>query len=238
MLATVALPFLAGLLTILNPCVLPLAPIIIAGARARDPRAPLALAAGLALTFGLVGGILASLGAELGDTGAGRIVIGALMLAFGIVMLVPPLAHRAELAMAPLGAFASRRMGGIEGAGLVAQAGIGALLALAWAPCVGPTLGAALTLAASGGSLAAAMATMIVFALGAATSLLLAGYGLGRLARRGRGIAGRSAAIGRGLLGLAFALVGLGMVTGLDKLVEGALVAAMPDWLVGFATRL
>ena len=237
MLATIVLPYLAGLLTILNPCVLPLAPIIIAGARARDPRAPLALAAGLAVTFALVGGILASLGAELGDTGPGRVVIGALMLGFGIVMLLPPLAHRAELALAPLGAWADRRMGRIADAGLLAQAGIGALLALAWAPCVGPTLGAALTLAASGGSLAAAMLTMLVFALGAATSLLVAGYGLGRLARRGRGIAGRSAAIGRTLLGLAFALVGFGMVTGLDKLAEGALVAAMPDWLVSFATQ-
>ncbi len=238
MLGTLALSYLAGLLTILNPCVLPLAPIIIAGARAEDSRAPLALAAGLALTFGLVGGVLASVGAELGDTGAGRVVIGALMLGFGIVMLVPPLAHRAELAMAPVGAFAGRQMGGVDRAGLAGQAGIGALLALAWAPCVGPTLGAALTLAASGGSLAAAMATMMVFALGAATSLLLAGYGLGRLARRGRGIAGRSAVIGRTLLGLAFALVGFGMLSGLDKLVEGALVEAMPDWLVGFATRL
>ncbi len=237
MLSALILPYVAGLLTILNPCVLPLAPIIIAGARVRDPLAPLALAAGLAVTFALVGGLLASLGAELGDTGPGRIVIGALMLGFGIVMLVPPLAHRAELAMAPLGAFADRRSGRIEGSSLAAQAGIGAILALAWAPCVGPTLGAALTLAASGGSLAAAMATMAVFALGAATSLLAAGYGLGHLARRGRAVAGRSAAIGRALLGLAFALVGFGMVTGLDKVVEGALVEAMPDWLVGFATR-
>lgn len=237
MLATVALPFVAGLLTILNPCVLPLAPIIVAGARARDPLAPLALAAGLALTFGLFGGILASLGVELGDTGSGRVVLGVVMVAFGVVMLVPPLAHRVEMAMAPLGAWADRQSGHWPAAGLVAQAGIGAILALAWAPCVGPTLGAALTLAAAGGSLAVAMATMAVFALGAATALLAAGYGLGRLARRGRRIAGLSAGFGRALLGLAFALVGLGMVSGLDKTVEAALVEAMPDWLVGFATQ-
>ncbi|MBZ9936323.1 sulfite exporter TauE/SafE family protein [Mesorhizobium sp. BR1-1-16] len=237
MLSAVIFPFIAGLLTILNPCVLPLAPIIVAGARARDPLAPLALAAGLAITFGLFGGLLASLGAELGDTGAGRIVLGAAMLVFGVVMLVPALAHRAEMAMAPLGAWADRQSGRMPAAGLAAQAGIGAILAIAWAPCVGPTLGAALTLAAAGGSLAAAMGTMVVFALGAATSLLVAGYGLGKLARRGRSAAGRSASIGRALLGLAFALVGFGMVTGLDKVVEGALVEAMPDWLVTFATR-
>ena len=67
----VALPlvFSAGVLTILSPCVLPLAPIVVASARAKDPRGPIALGLGLALTFGLVGGILASFGVEFGDSG-------------------------------------------------------------------------------------------------------------------------------------------------------------------------
>lgn len=232
------LAFLAGLLTILNPCVLPLAPIVVAGARAENPAAPLALAGGLAITFGIVGGLLASLGVELGDTGSGRIVLGLVMAGLGLVMLVPVLAHRAEALMAPLGAWAGQQSGRIGLRGLGAQAALGALLALAWAPCVGPTLGAALTLAASGGSLPVAMLTMMLFALGAATSLLAAGYGLGLLARRGRAIAGRSAAIGRTLLGAVFVATGLLIATGLDKVVEGTLVSIMPDWLVGIAVTL
>jgi len=234
----VVLAFLAGLLTITNPCVLPLAPVIISGARARDPLGPLALALGLAVTFGLIGGVLAAAGAELGDTGPGRIVVAILLIAFGIVSVVPPLAHRAEMMLAPAGAFADRIAGKLPLSGLAAQAALGALLALAWAPCVGPTLGAALALASGGGSIAAAMATMMVFALGAAISLLLAGYLFGLLARRGRLVAGRSATIGRTILGAAFILVGLGMLTGYDRALEAVLVEAMPDWLVGFATQL
>ncbi|MCX5512664.1 cytochrome C biogenesis protein [Kaistia algarum] len=237
-MAAIALAFLAGLLTITNPCVLPLAPIVIAGARARDPLGPVALALGLAVTFGIIGGILAALGTELGDTGPGRIVIAILLIGFGIVSIVPALAHRAEMMMAPLGALADGVAGRLPISGLAAQALLGALLALAWAPCVGPTLGAALALAAGGGSLAAAMITMMVFALGAAASLLIAGFLFGLLARRGKLVAGRSAAIGRTLLGLAFILVGLGMLTGYDRVVEGALVEAMPDWLVTFGTQL
>ena len=121
---------------------------------------------------------------------------------------------------------------------LFAQAGMGVVMALAWAPCAGPTLGAALALAASGGSLAAAMATMTVFALGAALSLLAAGYGLGHLAKRGRAFANRAAAGSRAILGIAFALVGVLILTGADRALEAGFVQAMPDWLVAFITRL
>ena len=62
------LSFLAGVLTILSPCVLPLVPVVIAGARAENHARPLALAAGLAATFGIVGGFLASLGIDFGGS--------------------------------------------------------------------------------------------------------------------------------------------------------------------------
>ena len=58
-----------------------------------------------------------------------------------------------------------------------------------------------------------------------------AGDGLGRAA------AGRTAQIGRTLLGVSFVLVGLAILTGYDKIVEAQIVEAMPDWLVLFATQ-
>jgi cytochrome c-type biogenesis protein len=112
------------------------------------------------------------------------------------------------------------------------------VLALAWAPCVGPTLGAAFALAASGGSLAASMAVMTVFALGSGTSLLAAGVGLRRLVTGGHNSAARTGQIGRGGLGIAFALVGAAILTGIDHQLEATFIQTMPDWLVNFATRL
>ncbi len=237
-MSALVLAYLAGLLTIVNPCVLPLAPIVFASARAQNPWGPVALAAGLALTFGIVGGLLASAGIELGETGVIRTLAGAIMVAFGVILLVPALAHALENLMAPLAGFSARFSQAGPTAGLVGQAGAGALLAFAWAPCVGPTIGAALALAATGGSLPRAMATMMIFALGAATSLLIAGYGLGHLARKGRVVAGQSAKLGRILLGLTFVIVGGGIVTGFDKTMEAGIASIMPDWLVHFATLL
>lgn len=232
------LAFSAGALTILSPCVLPLAPIVVAGGRAKDARGPLALAGGLALTFGLVGGALASLGVEFGASGVVRAISAALMLALGLAMIVPALGAHAERLLMPAAGFSDALARRLPNAGLLGQAGLGVVLAFAWAPCAGPTLGAAFALAATGGSLASAMLVMTVFALGAALSLLVAGYGMGRLAARGRGLAGRSSAYGRRALGLAFALVGGAILTGFDHVLEGAFIAAMPDWLVNFATRL
>ncbi len=240
MLTTFALAFAAGVMTILSPCVLPLAPIVIAGARSKGVAAPLALAAGLAATFGIVGGLLASAGIELGGSDLIRTVSAALMLAVGAIMLIPSATLAAENAMAPLARFAERLDGAnaSAGAGALGSFALGAVLAFAWAPCAGPTLGAAFTLAASGGSLPAAMATLAVFALGAAGALIAAGYGLGRLAGAARGRVGRAAEIGRYAFACVIALTGALILTGLDHRLEAVLVAATPDWLAEFATRL
>src|SRR5271165_1327468 len=123
------LSFFAGALTILSPCVLPLVPIVVAGARAENPRAPLALAAGMAVTFGLVGGFLASLGVDFGGSPLLRNLAAALILVIGLVLIFPALAHRLEAALAPLqrlGAFLQTKL---PSSGLLGQAAAGALLA-------------------------------------------------------------------------------------------------------------
>ena len=60
------LAYLAGLLTLLNPCVLPVLPIVLQSAFQQDRRAPLALAAGMSLSFVALGLGLSALGPALG----------------------------------------------------------------------------------------------------------------------------------------------------------------------------
>jgi cytochrome c-type biogenesis protein len=230
------LAFAAGTLTILSPCVLPLAPIVVASARAQDPRGPIALGLGLAATFGVVGGALASFGVELGDWEWARAASAVIMIAIGLVLLVPALGDAVERRLGLAGRAADVLGGRLPNAGLAGQAGAGVVLAFAWAPCAGPILGAALLLAAKGGSVASAMATMSAYALGAAGALIAVGYALGRVASRAR--FAWAGAGGRVALGAAFALFGAAVLTGLDHHIEAVLVAAMPDWLTAFATSL
>ena len=235
-LATLPLAFAAGLLTILSPCVLPLAPIVVASARAKDPRGPLALAAGLALTFGIVGGALASFGVEFGDSPIVRAGSAVIMIAIGAALVFPSVGNALEGRLGFAGGIGDALAGRVPQAGLAGQAAAGIVLAFAWAPCAGPTLGAALLLAARGGSLAAAMVTMTAYALGAAGALVAVGLVIGRLAGKRRfALAGAG---GRILLGVAFAGIGAAVLTGFDHRIEAAAVAAMPDWLTTFATSL
>ena len=234
----IGLAFLAGLLTIFNPCVLPLAPVVVAGAAARDPRGPFALAAGLALTFGIVGGLIASAGTELGDNAIVRTVSALVLIALGLAIALPVVSHASERLLAPVVGLGHRLSAGIPANGLWGQAGLGAVLALLWGPCVGPTLGTALVLAAGTGTLPLAMFTMAVFALGAAASLLIAGFLLGRVTRQFKAATRDSARIGRMIFGGVMVIVGLFALTGLDRVVEASLVQIMPDWLVLFATQV
>jgi cytochrome c-type biogenesis protein len=230
------LAFAAGLLTILSPCVLPLAPVVVASARARDPRGPIALGLGLAATFGVVGGVLASFGVAFGDSELARAASAAIMIVIGFALLAPAIGEAFERRLGFVARAADVMSERLPNAGLAGQAAAGAVLAFAWAPCAGPILGAALVLAAKGGSLAAAIATMTAYALGAAGALIGVGYAAGRVASKAR--FAWAGAGGRLALGAAFLLVGAAVLTGFDHHIEAVLVAAMPDWLTAFATSL
>ncbi|MGC9419829.1 MAG: cytochrome c biogenesis CcdA family protein, partial [Rhodovulum sp.] len=87
--------YLAGLLTLINPCVLPVLPIVLATSLQADRRAPLALAAGMSVSFVALGLGVATLGPALGiteDTVSRAAAV--LMVGFGLVLLVPAFGAR------------------------------------------------------------------------------------------------------------------------------------------------
>ncbi|AWN34687.1 cytochrome c biogenesis CcdA family protein [Methylobacterium radiodurans] len=238
MLTTLGLAVLAGLLSTLSPCVLPLVPIVLAAAASEHRLGPLALAAGLALAFTGIGLFVATIGFAIGLDGDVFRSLGAVLLvALGLVLMLPPLQARLSAALGPAGAWAAARLGTVAGRGLAGQFGVGLLLGAAWSPCVGPTLGAASLLAARGENLGAVALTMLGFGLGAAAPLLLLGLlSHGALARRRGGLAafGQSA---RTALGALLAALGFLVLSGLDKRAEAWAVAASPDWLTALTVR-
>jgi cytochrome c-type biogenesis protein len=237
MTATFAFALLAGVLSTLSPCVLPLLPIVLAGAAGGARHGVYWIAGGLASSFAAIGIFVATVGFAIGfDGDFFRLAGGMLMVAFGVVLAAPPLQVRFAAAMGPVGDWTERRFGGFSTDGAVGQFGLGALLGAVWSPCVGPTLGAASVMAARGENLAAVAATMLAFGIGAALPLLV----LGRLSReRFAAWRGRLAAAGSGaktLLGAVLASVGILVLTGADKRLEAALVERLPDWLVNLTT--
>ncbi|MES3012868.1 MAG: cytochrome c biogenesis CcdA family protein [Pseudomonadota bacterium] len=235
---TFALGYLAGLLSTLSPCVLPLLPILIATAVSQHRFGPLALAAGLTLSFTLVGVFIATLGARVGlDQALLRQGAALLLIGFGLVLLVPMLQTRFAAATAGLGASGDSLLARLTGAGWRGQFAVGLVLGIVWSPCVGPTLGAASTLASQGRDLGQIAFLMLLFGLGAATPLLVIGTLSREALTRTRGRLLALGQRGRWLLGAALLVVGLAILSGGDKRFEAWAVEHSPAWLTELTTR-
>src|ERR1700722_409534 len=101
-LGTLGLALLAGLLSVLSPCVLPLVPIVLGAAAGEARVGPFALAAGLALSFTTIGLFVATLGFAIGlDSEAFRTAAAILMAAVGVVLAAPALQTRLAAAGGP-----------------------------------------------------------------------------------------------------------------------------------------
>ncbi|MDO7837210.1 cytochrome c biogenesis CcdA family protein [Sphingobium sp. HBC34] len=238
MTGEILLAFLAGVVTILNPCVLPLIPILVSSALGRSRLGPLALAAGLASSFATFGFLIVAFGFQLGiDEQAIRIAAGILLILAGVLLLVPAGQAAISAAASPLTNRANQILSRIDGNGAGGQFLVGLVLGLVWAPCVGPTLGAAIAAASQGADLVAAFLTFLAFGIGVALSIVLFAYG----SRRAFGTRAKAlqsfARYAKPAFGASLLIVGLLVVTGLDRELESMALAFMPDWLIALTTR-
>ena len=238
-LGTYALGFVAGMATLLSPCVLPILPILIASALSRHRWGAAALALGLSLSFALTGTFLATLGASIGlDPSTLRIAAAVLMVVFGLVMVLPPLQRAFARLTAHVGNKSQQALGSVRGEGGFSQFLIGLLLGLVWSPCVGPTLGAATTLAAQGTHLPQIALLMLLFGLGAGLPLLALSTVSGAAMTRVRGSLMSVGGVAKSVLGLCFVVIGVLVISGLDRRFEALVLAISPDWLTRLTTSL
>lgn len=233
-----ALAFVAGGLSVLSPCVLPILPIVLGAAASEHRWGIAALIIGLVTSFVAIGLFAATIGYSIGLTvDVFRYVAAALVIAVGAILLMPRFQAQLALAGAPFVAWSDRHFGGARRGGLFSQMTTGLLLGAVWSPCVGPTLGAASILAAQGRDLGAVAATMVAFGLGAALPLAA----LGMLSRevlsrwRTRLLAGGARA--RMAFAVILISVGILVLTGLDKRIETIAVDRSPQWLTDLTTH-
>lgn len=159
-----ALAFCCGSLTLLSPCVLPMLPVILGASVGRsNPLRPLAIAGGFVVSFSVVALALGTVATTLGLSATTlRSAAIAGLFVFGFLMIWPA---PFELLSAPLGRLAGRAAR-VRGDGTLGAFVLGATLAVAWTPCAGPVLGAALTQVATSGISFHAALLILCFALG------------------------------------------------------------------------
>lgn len=222
--------YLAGALTTLNPCILPLLPILVASAARAGRSGPLVLIGAMVVSFTLFGSLIAAATLSAGlSTEALRMAAAIILIVLGTIMLIPAFEQRFQAMLSP-GAgridvyVAERDDGGLKG-----QILAGLLLGAIWTPCSGPALGGAVALAVESGEIATAALRMFVFALGTATVLLAFTYASRSVLNmtKLRTLAGN----GKRVMAIIFVIMGLLVLFGIDKIIEIEALKLLPEWL-------
>lgn len=230
--------FLAGVLSTLSPCVLPIVPILLGTATNAHPRAPLVLAGGLAISYAVIGTTVAWLGSNLGLDASTFRNVGATALALmGVLLLSSTLQQRFASAASGVSNAGNYLLSRWKLEGLWGQFAIGLILGIVWSPCVGPTLGAAIVLASEGSQLAHAATLMGIFGLGAALPIVILGQVSRAAMGRWRNQMMQAGQTGKLLLGLAMLLIAIMVYSGGDKAFETWLVNLSPAWLTELTTK-
>jgi cytochrome c biogenesis protein CcdA/thiol-disulfide isomerase/thioredoxin len=219
--------FIAGAATALSPCVLPVLPIALSAGATGGRRRPLGIVAGLAVSFTFATVALVYVISALGlPNDFLRKLAIVVLLGFGVVLMIPPLAARLE---AWISQFASRA--GVakgRGDGFWSGTAVGASLGLVYAPCAGPILAGVITVSASQSFSTGRLAVALSYGIGSAVVLYFLMLGGRRvvapLARRGVGL--------QIAMGAVMVVVALAMLRDYDVRFQNTIASDLPGFLV------
>lgn len=214
------LAILAGTLTILSPCVLPVLPIVMSRSLHTHRFGPVALVLGLVAGFAVIGSLLGFTSRWLTDA-ANLLRQGAiaLLLMLGVLSLFPSWTYRL-VSHLRLGKPSLR-------AGLAGEFWLGTQLGLLWTPCAGPILGSILVLAAVKHQVWQAFTLLVAYGLGAAIPLLLIAYA-GRYASQTLLRVRSHSAILQKIGGLAIVITAIAILLGWDVQIQLLLAPLLP----------
>lgn len=220
--------FVAGVVTILSPCVLPLLPVILASSGLEGRSRPLGLIVGFAVFFTVITLLLSLLVRHFAlSPDIHRTVAALIFILMGALLAIPALKSRFEFVLSGFtGRFATAGSGSSGfGGGFLTGAGLG----LAWTPCVGPIMASVITLALNQQTTLLSALTALAFSLGTALPMGLAVLFGNRLYSR-IGFLKRNSARVQQWMGVFILLVGVAIWFGFDRTIQIALFKAFPGW--------
>lgn len=222
--------FLAGVVTIAGPCILPLLPIILGTSTTRSHASrPLFIVLGFTLSFAVFAVLFGQFGRLFGlSPETFRYLAATIIGVFGAAMLFPKIQESLFARIQPLLVKITPRTNA-DGQGLASGFILGASLGLVWAPCAGPILGSILTLVASKQNPIQAGSLLVAYALGAGLPMLLIAYGGQAAMNRVRSLAKYTVLLQR-IFGVVIILVAIALFTGADRDFQTALIERAP-WL-------
>lgn len=225
MVALIGFAFLAGAATALSPCVLPVLPVALSAGVTGGRRRPLGVVTGLALSFAFATVALVYVIDALGLPGdLLRNLAIAVLLGFGITLLIPAVSARVEAWISRVVPAPSAAGGEGFGSGLL----VGLSLGFVYAPCAGPILAGVITVSASQSFTAGRLGVALSYALGSAVVLYFLMLGGRRLVSRLAPRVGRL----QMAMGAVMIVVALAMLGDYDTRFQTAIANDLPDFVV------
>lgn len=230
MILLLAFAFLAGIFTVLSPCILPILPAILSAGTAQGRLRPLGIIMGLIFSFTF---FTLALTAIVQVTGISPNVLRyaaiALIFLFGLVMIFPRLSNwfaQITTPVANLGQAISRPSSGFGG-GLI----FGMALGLLWTPCAGPILAAITTLVATHTINLLTVLMTLSYSIGAGVPMFLIAYGGSKIIQSSQFLSLHAERI-RQFFGCLMVIVALVLTFHWDMLLEQKLSRFIPSVLV------
>jgi cytochrome c biogenesis protein CcdA len=225
---SIPLAFLAGLVTVVTPCVLPILPPLLAGSVGHKLR-PILIVLGSSITFTLMGGLFSVIGLAVGDFGeALRFFFITLIILFGAVWVDDDInelyVRYSSLALNRL----FKKPGVANTDSLWGAFVLGLSLGILWIPCVGPILGSVLGFAAVKGNLVFGSLMLLSYSVGLGIPMLAIAYG-------GKGISSKiswtqkNSGIIKKIAGWILILTGIAMLFRFDQYIQTFLLPYFPE---------
>ena len=176
MFILIAFAFLAGIVTILSPCILPVLPIILSGSALSGKKQPFGVLIGFVSSFTFFTLFLTSIVQTTGvSADLLRTISMIIIFGFGLVLVVPKFYLMFEIFASKLSSKAGA--GKVRKEGFISGIILGFSLGLIWTPCVGPILASVIALAITGSVSGQAFLITLAYSLGTSIPMILIMYG-------------------------------------------------------------
>lgn len=230
MLLLVFYAFIAGIVTILSPCILPVLPIVLSGSVGGGKQKPFGVISGFILSFTLFTLFLTAIVQATGiSSDALRTVSIIIVALFGTTLFLPQFQVLTERLFSKVSGLLPV---GKTGTGFTGGFLIGLSLGLVWTPCVGPILASVISLALTGSVNGAAFFITLAYAVGTSIPLLAITYGGRNLLQKVPWLLNRSGQV-QAVFGVIMVLTAAGMFFNLDRKFQTYILTAFPQYGTG-----
>jgi len=229
-----AFAFLAGVVTILSPCILPVLPIVLTSSLGGGRSRAFGVVAGFVMSFTFFTLFLTTLVRAVGIPADSLRTLSVVIIAvFGLTLLLPSAQRLTEKLFARLSSLVPNTA---NKSGFFGGVVVGISLGLIWTPCVGPILASVISLALTGSVTGTAVILTLAYALGTALPMLVIILGGQSLLSRNRWLLSRAAFIQQ-VFGLIMIVTAAAIYFNLDRRLQTYILDKFPGYGLGL-TRL